>query len=175
MPPARALRQNRHRHHRFGAARGFTLVEILVVVVIISLLAMVAIPGVKIVQRRAKSSAIVNDFRVFATAFETYAHEKGTFPAEAAVGGIPAGMETYLKSDAWQRVTPMGGHYNWEKDQLHGGPVKAAIAITGTADAPLPYDVNQLLDIDKAIDDGNPLTGNFRLGVEMCPLFIIER
>jgi prepilin-type N-terminal cleavage/methylation domain-containing protein len=167
--------QNRHRHTRFGSAGGFTLVEILVVVVIISLLAMVAIPGVKIVQRRAKSSAIVNDFRVFATAFETYAHEKGSFPAEADVGEIPVGMETYLKTDAWKRVTPMGGHYNWEKDQLHGGPIKAAIAITGTADAPLPYDVNQLLDIDKAIDDGNPLTGNFRLGAEMCPLFVIER
>jgi type II secretory pathway pseudopilin PulG len=151
------------------------LVEILVVVVIISLLAMVAIPGVQIVQRRAKSSAIVNDFRVFATAFETYAQEKGAFPVEAAVGDIPVGMEAYLKSDAWKRVTPMGGHYNWEKDQLHGGPIKAAIAINGTADAPLPYDVNLLLDIDKAIDDGNPLTGNFRLGVEMCPLFVIER
>jgi len=158
------------RHSRLGSVRGFTLVEILVVVVIISLLAMVAIPGVQIVQRRAKSSAVVNDFRVFATAFETYAHERGSFPPEADVGEIPSGMEIYLKSDAWKRVTPMGGRYNWEKDQLHGGPVKAAIAITGA-----PYDANQLLDIDKAIDDGNPLTGNFRLGVEMCPLFVIER
>lgn len=161
---------NRHRHSRLGSVRGFTLVEILVVVTIISLLAMVAIPGVQVVQRRAKSSAVVNDFRVFATAFETYAHERGSFPPEADVGEIPPGMEIYLKSDAWTRVTPMGGRYNWEKDQLHGGPVKAAIAITGA-----PYDANQLLDIDKAIDDGNPLTGNFRLGVEMCPLFVIER
>ncbi len=175
MPFPKPNRLNRRRHVRFGSARGFTLVEILVVVVIISLLAMVAIPGVQLVQRRARSSAVINDFRVFATAFETYAHEKGSFPAEADAGEIPVGMETYLKADAWKRVTPIGGHYNWEKDQLHGGAVKAAIAITGTADAPLPYDVNQLLDIDKAIDDGNPLTGNFRLGTELCPLFIIER
>lgn len=175
MSSPRPLRLNRRRHCRSDAVRGFTLVEILVVVTIISLLAMVAIPGVQIVQRRAKSSAIVNDFRVFATAFETYAHERGAFPPETNVGEIPPGMENYLKSDAWTRVTPMGGRYNWEKDQLHGGPVKAAIAITGTTDAPLPYDANQLLDIDKAIDDGNPLTGNFRLGVEMCPLFVIEK
>lgn len=170
MPSLGSLRLNPHRHSRLGSVRGFTLVEILVVVVIISLLAMMAVPGVQIVQRRAKTGAIANDFRVFATAFETYAHEKGAFPPESDVGEIPLGMETYLKPDAWKRVTPMGGRYNWEKDQLHGGPVKAAIAITGA-----PYDPNQLLDIDKAIDDGNPLTGNFRLGVEMCPLFVIER
>ena len=159
-----------------GSIRAFTLVEILVVVVIISLLAMLAIPAVQLVQRRAKSSAIQNDFRVFATAFETYAHETGSFPAESAAGVIPTGMETALQSDAWLRITPIGGHYNWENNQLHGGVhYKAAIAITGTADAPLPLDVNQLLDIDKAIDDGNLYTGNFFLGAGLNPVFVIEK
>lgn len=159
-----------------ASTRAFTLVEILVVVVIISLLAMLAIPAVQLVQRRAKSSAVQNDFRVFATAFETYAHETGSFPAEAAVGIVPTGMENALKSDAWLRITPIGGHYNWESNQLHGGNhYKAAIAITGTADAPLPLDVNQLTDIDKAIDDGNLYTGNFFLGAGLNPVFVIEK
>lgn len=159
-----------------AGSRGFTLVEILVVVVIISLLAMMAVPGVQIVQRRAKSSAVINDFRVFATAFETYAHENGTFPPEAAAGVVPTGMETMLKSDAWTRVTPIGGHYNWENDQMHFGTrYKAAINIVGTADAPLVLDVNQLTDIDKAIDDGDLYAGNFRLGAGLTPLFVIEK
>jgi prepilin-type N-terminal cleavage/methylation domain-containing protein len=158
------------------STRGFTLVEILVVVVIISLLAMLSIPGLQMVQRRAKSSAIINDFRVFSTAFETYAHEHGSFPPEANAGVVPVGMETMLKADSWQRVTPIGGHYNWENDQMHFGVrYKAAIAITGTADAPLVLDVNQLLDIDKAIDDGDLYNGNFRLGAGLCPLFVIEK
>lgn len=159
-----------------AATGGFTLVEILVVVVIISLLAMLAIPSLQLVQRRARSSAVINDFRVFATAFETYAHEHGSFPAEVDAAVVPAGMETSLKVDAWQRVTPIGGHYNWEADQMHFGVrYKAAIAITGTADAPLTLDVNQLLDIDKAIDDGDLYNGNFRLGAGLCPLFVIEK
>jgi len=176
MPSPAHARQNSSRLGLSASTRGFTLVEILVVVVIISLLAMLSIPGLQMVQRRAKSSAIINDFRVFATAFETYAHEKGSFPAEANAGVVPAGMETSLKADAWLRVTPMGGHYNWENNQMHfGNRYKAAIAITATGDAPLPLDVNQLTDIDKAIDDGDLYNGNFRLGAGLCPLFVIEK
>ena len=170
------FRLTRPRIGPIAATRGFTLVEILVVVVIISLLAMMAVPGVQLVQRRAKSSAVINDFRVFATAFQTYAHENGSFPAEAAPGVVPIGMENMLKIDAWLRVTPIGGHYNWENNQLHFGvQYKAAIAITGTADAPLTLDVNQLTDIDKAIDDGDLYNGNFRLGAGLNPLFVIEK
>jgi prepilin-type N-terminal cleavage/methylation domain-containing protein len=164
------------RTRQFAPTRGFTLVEILVVVVIISLLAMLAIPGMQMVQRRARSSAVINDFRVFATAFQTYAQERGSFPVETDAALVPAGMETVLKPDAWLRVTPIGGHYNWENNQLHFGVnYKAAIAITATGDAPLPLDVNQLTAIDRAVDDGDLYNGNFRLGAGLCPLFIIEK
>lgn len=176
MSSASPLRQDRRRHPRFGSARGFTLVEILVVVVIISLLAMLSIPALQMVQRRARSSAVINDFRVFATAFQTYAHEQGSFPAEADVATVPAGMETALKSESWLRVTPIGGHYNWENNQMHfGNRYKAAIAINATGDAPLTLDVNQFTDIDRAIDDGDLYNGNFRLGAGLVPLFVIEK
>lgn len=176
MPLSVPARQLRLRPGQFATTRGFTLVEILVVVMIISLLAMLAIPSVQIVQRRARSSAVINDFRVFAAAFETYAHENGAFPDETDAAVVPTGMETMLKTDAWQRVTPIGGHYNWENNQMHFGVrYKAAITITGTADAPLVLDVNQLTDIDKAIDDGDLYNGNFRLGAGLCPLFVIEK
>lgn len=176
MPPSAHAQPPPPRAVPLASSRAFTLVEILVVVVIISLLAMLAIPSLQIIQRRARTSAVINDFRVFATAFETYAHENGSFPPEADAGVIPTGMETMLKADAWQRVTPIGGHYNWENNQMHFGTrYKAAIAITGTTDAPLALDVNQLTDIDKAIDDGDLYNGNFRLGAGLCPLFVIEK
>ncbi len=53
----------------------------MVVVLVLSVLAMLAVPGVARLQRRAKTATIMNDFRVFATAFETYAHETGSWPA----------------------------------------------------------------------------------------------
>lgn len=158
------------------AVGGFTLVEIMVVVVLISLLTMLAVPTMQKIRRKARASAIANDFRVYATAFQTYSHENGAWPAESAVGVMPTGMDVYLKDGAWTRATPMGGHYNWENNQLHqnGFRPRAAIAITTTADAALLVDAEQLLYIDVAIDDGDLTTGNFRLGSGNGPLFVIE-
>jgi len=67
--------------------RGFTLVER--VVLIISLLAMLATPAIQGTQRKVKTAAIVNDLRVFAAAFDTYAHETGSWPTEKGAGKVP--------------------------------------------------------------------------------------
>ena len=156
--------------------RGFTLVEIMVVMVIVSMLAMLSIPAFQKIQRRSRSTTIASDFRTFAAVFNTYAQEKGSWPVDTDPGEVPAGLEGQLNSTAWARVTPMGGRYNWEQDQLHAGVrYKAAIAISGTNDTPLVIDANQLLDIDIVIDDGNLSTGSFRTGANGDGLFIIER
>lgn len=153
----------------------FTLVEILVVTVIISFLAMVALPSIGRIRTRAKTASVVNDYRVFSTAFTTYAQEFGDFPAESAVGVIPTGMGPYLKGDAWTRVTPLGGKYDWDSNQTHFGTlIRAAIAINAATGAPLTLDVAQLTDIDRFMDDGNLLKGNFRIGNSFCPLFVVQ-
>ena len=64
------------------------------------------------IQRKSKVTAISNDFRVFAAAFDTYAQETGGWPAEAAAGVFPAGMDQRINKTAWRRKTPMGGQYN---------------------------------------------------------------
>lgn len=144
--------------------------EILVVTVIISLLAMMAVPAFTRIRTRAKTAAIVNDFRVFGSAFTAYAQEVGDFPVESAAGIVPTGMNAHLKADAWTRTTPMGGKYDWDSNQTHfGTKYRAAIAITGAT-----LDLNQLTDIDRYMDDGNLLAGNFRIGNALCPLFVIQ-
>lgn len=177
-PPSRGARRRagapRPRGRGRRPADGFTLVEIMVVAVIISLLGMVAVPTVARIRTRAKTATLVNDFRVFSAAFEAYAQEVGSYPAESAAGIVPTGMSTRLKVDAWLRTTPMGGKYDWENGQTHFGvKYRAAIAINATAGAPLPLDVNQLTDIDRFMDDGNLLGGSFRIGTGLCPLFVI--
>ena len=168
----------RVRGGRARANRGFTLVEIMVVVLIISILASVTVPSVQRVQRRAKTTAIVNDFRTFAAAFDVYAQEKGTWPAETAAGVVPPVMSQRFKTTAWQRKTPMGGQYNWEYNQNHFGTrYTAAIAISATASAPLPLDVAQLTDLEHVIDGKNQINwlgGNFHLGTGIIPLYIIQ-
>lgn len=146
----------------------------MVVVTIISMLVAAAVPAAIRVKRRSLATAVANDLRVFAAAFDTYAHEKGTFPAEAEAGILPPEMETRIKSDVWQRTTPIGGKYNWENAQMHAGArPRAAIAITTVGLVALVQDLDRFEAVDRVIDDGNLATGNFRLGANDEPVFII--
>lgn len=163
----------------FGVKRdrrnaGFSLVEVMVVVMIISMLAALGVPAIIRVKTKAKVSVIVSDLRVFASAFDAHAQESGGWPAEVDAGVFPAGLAGRLNDVSWQRKTPIGGKYNWENDQLHGGiRPRAAIAISDTDDAPLIEDGDLWLEIDRALDDGNLSTGNFRIGANSEPVYII--
>ncbi len=55
--------------------RGFTLVEIMIVVAIIALLASIAVPGFLRARKRAQASRVVNDLRLIDSAVDQYAIE----------------------------------------------------------------------------------------------------
>jgi type II secretory pathway pseudopilin PulG len=158
-----------------------SLVELMTVVLIISILFLTAVPTYQRIQRKARATAVVNDFRVFGAVFQAYAHEKGSWPAETPAGVVPAGITSQeLATDVWTRATPIGGKFDWEYDQAHpggtspGGRWRAALAINSTSDSTLLVDADLYEAIDEALDDGNLTTGNFRLGFGDCPLFILE-
>ncbi len=158
------------------SAAGVGLIELMVVVTIISFLMMLAVPAYQRVERKARASALVNDLRVFAAVFQSHANEKGTWPPEAAAGVVPTGIGSdELKTDVWTQPTIIGGHFDWENNQIHNGiHYHAAIAITDTADAPLLVDLELFQEMDDALDDGNLATGSFILGDNNSPLFILE-
>ncbi len=75
--------------------RGFTLVEIMVVVAIIALLAAVAIPNYLRARKRSQASTIVEDLRMLNSAVDLYAIEN-TKPPGAAFAWTD--LARYLKT-----------------------------------------------------------------------------
>jgi len=60
--------------------QGFTLVELLIVVVIIGILAAIAIPQISSYRIRGHNSSAVTDLRTFKTVLETYFVDNRSYP-----------------------------------------------------------------------------------------------
>lgn len=129
-------------------ARGFTLVEIMVVVVIIGLLAGLALVALRHTRERALATRITNDMRQFRTAFQAYALQFDGWPPAGAAGTIPTGMEGYLAA-AYLNTREPGGAYSWSgaSGQIQFETLSAT--------------VDSMQMVDSALDDGNLATGDF--------------
>jgi type II secretory pathway pseudopilin PulG len=169
------------RHHRCsnspaGRSRlaAFSMTEIMVVLTIISLLGAIGMPTLQKVRRHTAATAIGNDLRTYAAAFDAYVHETGAWPAETAAGVFPPEMASRIYAATWVKPTTIGGQYNWDRGQMHAGRTyAAAIAISDTATSPFTQDADLLQAIDAIIDDGDLTKGNFFIGDNDEPVFII--
>ncbi len=86
--------------------KGFTLVELLIVVIILAVISGIAVPSYLALRNRARESATENEMRNIATAVEMYAADNnGSYPtsadATALASDISAYMDNMPTADAW--------------------------------------------------------------------------
>lgn len=142
-----------------GRSAGFTLVELLVVIVVIGIVAAIAIPNMLRALEKSRISRTAADLKTFETAFLDFALTTGEFPPDSHLdppyhlaNGV--GIEDYVPVGAWVKETPFGGHYNWE------GPDNypyAGISLWNSSATP-----SQAQELDEILDDGDLSTGAFR-------------
>ena len=104
-----------------------------VVVLIIGILAAASVPALKKNAQNARSSAVMNDLRVFSGAFQAYAQEHGDWPPGGGdPGAFPPGMDGYLGPTNWSRTSPIGGNYQFATQSPQAGGRYAAVIINAS-------------------------------------------
>ncbi|MHC4081639.1 MAG: prepilin-type N-terminal cleavage/methylation domain-containing protein [Planctomycetota bacterium] len=146
-------------HAPHTGSRGFTLIEILIVVIILGTLASIVIAQFTGVSDDAEKTAFITSGRTFVDAAQRYRLDTGRFP-NGAPGQLPPGFGDYVTAHQWEGVTPIGGLWDSATD-AYG--FTASLGVFFGAGAPSPHqDDAYMQKIDALIDDGDLTTGSFQ-------------
>jgi prepilin-type N-terminal cleavage/methylation domain-containing protein len=142
---------------RQRSSGGFTLVELIAVIVVLAILAAVAVPRYFDYQQRAVATRMARDINVFYYALRAYRRDNGAAPPEAGGGyGSPPELRPYLER------SPIGSspHRNWYYlyQTVHNAQGQMGVDINND---PNPATQPIMIALDGIIDDGNLSTGTF--------------
>jgi len=116
------------RPHR---SRGFTFVELLIVVIVLSLLSLLGLLKYNDLRNSARAAAVAGDIRVITVGALNYQADHQDWPPEAAAGATPAGMEPFLPGFSF--IKP---EYTLDWDNFGGSGTDFFVGITITSDDP---------------------------------------
>ncbi len=137
---------------------GFTLIELIAVIVVLAILAGVAVPRFFDVSRDAKIASVVQTFKELKSAYLSYNRDVGGWPPDNdGWYGQPLLIAPYVHGDPWEKASPVGGRWNW--NNFNDGNPDVCIYSAGQ-----PAGETQIImtEVDRRLDDGNLSTGHFR-------------
>ena len=91
--------------------KGFTLIELMIVIAIIIILAAIAIPNYLRMTDRARRSRVAGDFVSLATANEAYLVDWGYYPMGTAIANEPFGKDK-MNGEYVAEITGVGATHN---------------------------------------------------------------
>jgi prepilin-type N-terminal cleavage/methylation domain-containing protein len=141
-----------------GRGGGFTLIEILVVIIILGVLAAIVIPQFVNAGEDTEKIAFIADLRIFADAAKRYRLATGQHLEDSSSGELPAGFEPYIQEIRWTQATPIGGVWDTELDSFG---VKSALGVHFWGGGTVRDDAYMQM-IDAIFDNGDLNTGVFR-------------
>ena len=121
---------------RLRKMAGFTLVEIMIVVAIISLLAAIAIPNLLRARHNANEAASIGALRTISTACESFrsAQTPPTYPANLAAlsGAVPPYIDAGLAGATAAASARQGYFYTYARVNANQFTCTASPAVSGT-------------------------------------------
>ena len=93
--------------------KGFTLIELMIVIAIIIILAAIAIPNYLKMTQRAKKARVASDFETLATALESYKTDWGVYPVVTSMSPFGKNTDgTAITSTLAKELTGQGATTN---------------------------------------------------------------
>lgn len=142
---------------RYRIHRGFTLVEILIVVIIVGVLGGIVVPQFSNAGTESSEACFVANLRAFVKAARVFRIRTGSYPEDSSSGVCPSGLEDYVSLAQWEGGTPLGGVWDAE---LNSFGYTSSIGVHFRND--VGKDDLYMTEVDSLFDDGNLSTGGFR-------------